>query len=133
LRSELGSRLPPGVRLAGRVSPGQLRETMLCSRALVFPSRAYETFGLVLAEAMAARLPILASDLGAGGELARLVDDRCCVAGGDAEGWVPGLHRLRDDEFVDEMSRRGRTVYEQRFTPRQGLRQLLEVYESVAA
>ncbi|MGH8904975.1 MAG: glycosyltransferase family 4 protein [Egibacteraceae bacterium] len=133
LRSELGRGLPAGVRLTGRVSREQLRETMLRSRALVFPSRAYETFGLVLAEAMAAGLPPLASDLGAGGELARLVGDGCCVSGSGLDGWVEGLHRLRDDAFVDAMSGRARSVYEQRFTPSQGLRQLLEAYESVAA
>jgi glycosyltransferase involved in cell wall biosynthesis len=138
LHGDLTRRLPPRARLGGTLSPAQLRETMLRSRALVFPSRCYETFGRALAEAMAAGLAILASDLGAGGELARTVSEDACirggeVPGGDVDAWVRGFHRLLDDAFVEETSRRARAVYEQRFTPALGLRHLLEAYESVTA
>jgi glycosyltransferase involved in cell wall biosynthesis len=51
----------PGIRLAGRLSDGELALLLRNARALVFPSL-YEGFGLPLVEAQALDCPVIASD-----------------------------------------------------------------------
>ena len=57
LMSDARAHLDGSIRLLGRLPKGEVRQLMLCSRALVLPSRAYEVQPLVLLEALAAGLP----------------------------------------------------------------------------
>jgi phosphatidyl-myo-inositol alpha-mannosyltransferase len=58
-----GLQLGERVRALGRVSDGEFREELARADVLVAPSLGGESFGLVLAEAMAAGLPVVASDI----------------------------------------------------------------------
>jgi len=60
---------PPDVRVLERLQPGEIPGLMLSSRALLYPSVLPETFGRVIAEAMAAGLPVLGSPAGGAAEL----------------------------------------------------------------
>jgi glycosyltransferase involved in cell wall biosynthesis len=83
------------VHFAGRV--GELELTRLRAEAAiaVVPSLSGETFGLAAAEAMAAGLPVVASDVGA---LPELVQDRDALAPpGDAERLAAAITRQLAD------------------------------------
>ena len=56
----------------GELTPEQVAEQMHCADALVLSSR-YETYGVVLAEAATARLPILSTPVGIAEEVADLI------------------------------------------------------------
>lgn len=60
---------PPNVRFLGEVSSESLTAHYRGARFLVFPSIWYETFGLVMAEAMSHGVPVVASNIGAVPEL----------------------------------------------------------------
>jgi glycosyltransferase involved in cell wall biosynthesis len=79
-------RLPAGVRFIGPVGPEKLRELYRESDAFVFPSF-FEGFGLVILEAMACGLPVIASDRSAGPDV---LDASCgrVVTAGDLEQLV---------------------------------------------
>jgi glycosyltransferase involved in cell wall biosynthesis len=62
----------PSIQWLGRMAKDKVIETMKRARFLVLPSECYESFPLALVEAFACALPIVASELGAMGEL---VDD----------------------------------------------------------
>jgi glycosyltransferase involved in cell wall biosynthesis len=66
-----------GVRFTGRVDDTELARLRAASGLALVPSRSAETFGLAAAEAMAAGLPLVATDVGAlpelVGDVARLV------------------------------------------------------------
>ncbi len=65
--------IPEGIlRWTGELTPREVAQEMHRADALVLSSR-YETYGVVLAEAAAAGLPILSTPVGIAGEVARLI------------------------------------------------------------
>lgn len=130
-RSELMARGAPNVTFAGSMPPGDVRRLMLEARALVFPSLWYETFGLVMVEAMATGLPVCASRLGGTAELLSDLPDECLVEPVSPKGWESAISRLGDDEWVDSVGAMARGSYEARYTPEVGLSNLVTLYEEV--
>jgi starch synthase len=96
--------LPRGVKFLGPVGPEQLRELYRESDVFVFPSF-FEGFGLVILEAMACGLPVIATECSAApdivtdacgkvvaaGKLDQLVDALRTMAG--SHGALPGMQR----------------------------------------
>ncbi|WP_340296035.1 glycosyltransferase family 4 protein, partial [Aquipuribacter hungaricus] len=100
-----GLRVPPGhgVHLLGAVDEDTKRRTVAAADVLVAPHRGGESFGLVLVEALAAGVPVVASDLpafrgvlGGHGRLVPPGDPAALAAAvlaeldGDGPGWPPG-------------------------------------------
>lgn len=81
--------LPQGVRFVGPVASERLRGLYRESDVFVFPSF-FEGFGLVVLEAMACGLPIIASDRSAGPDV---LDDNCgrVVGAGDQDQLAESL------------------------------------------
>ncbi|MFJ4878235.1 glycosyltransferase [Streptomyces sp. NPDC088745] len=122
------------VRYVGLYDPAQCRRAVARSVAVVAPSMALETFGLVAAEAMAAGVPVVAA--GHGG-FTELVEDG--VGGllhrpGDAASLAACLRLVASDPAANaEMGRAARLRYEQGFSPSVGLDRLVEGYRSAIA
>ncbi|MFC9395511.1 glycosyltransferase [Streptomyces sp. NPDC057027] len=122
------------VRYAGLYDPAQCREAVARSVAVVAPSMARETFGLVVAEAMAAGVPAVAA---AHGGFVELVDEG--VTGllhrpGEAASLAACLRRVTDGPDRNrEMGRAARRRYEQLFSPSVGLERLVEEYRTAIA
>ncbi|MFF7441440.1 glycosyltransferase [Streptomyces sp. NPDC008122] len=122
------------VRYAGLYDPARCREAVARSVAVVAPSMARETFGLVVAEAMAAGVPAVAA--GHGG-FVELVDEG--VTGllhrpGEAASLAACLRRVTDGPDRNrEMGRAARLRYERLFSPSVGLERLVEEYRTAIA
>ncbi|GGY51564.1 glycosyltransferase [Streptomyces omiyaensis] len=122
------------VRYAGLYDPEECRKAVARAVAVVAPSLAKETFGLVVAEAMAAGVPAVAA--GHGG-FVELVEDG--VTGllhrpGEAGSLADGLRRITADPVRNrEMGLAARSRYERGFGPAVGLARLEEEYRSVIA
>lgn len=117
LRTELERRHVPGVRFEGHLTRAAVRDRMLAARALVFPSRWYEVQPLVILEALAAGLPVLASNLGGTPELLERLGAGWLIAPGDPAGWATALARLADSTDVELAGEQARRRYEEAFTP----------------
>jgi glycosyltransferase involved in cell wall biosynthesis len=91
------------VRFLGRVADGELARLRAGAAIALAPSRSAETFGLAVAEAMAAGLPVVASRAGA---LPELLDDDALVPAGDARALAAAIARLAGDRAVGEANRR---------------------------
>jgi len=135
LRQELLQRRVPRVRLLGSVPPVEVRAWMLRARVLVAASAWYETFGLVVAEAMAAGLPVIVP---AGGALAEVAAGGAAVepesaefAGSARASLTRSLLRALDDRVIDLAGACGRAQFSARFTTTLGLTELVETYQSV--
>ncbi|MEU7516426.1 glycosyltransferase [Streptomyces sp. NPDC042898] len=122
------------VRYVGLYDPAQCREAVARSVAVVAPSMSLETFGLVVAEAMAAGVPAVAAGHGA---FVELVEDG--VTGllhrpGDPASLAAGLRRIATDpDGNQEMGRAARHRYERNFSPAVGLERLVEEYRAAIA
>lgn len=104
-------KLPAGVRFIGPVGPEKLRELYLESDVFVFPSF-FEGFGLVILEAMACGLPVIASDRSAGPDV---LDEACgrVIAAGDVEHLVESLRWFGTNRGrLPEMKKAARTKAE---------------------
>jgi glycosyltransferase involved in cell wall biosynthesis len=131
LRSELEHRAGSSVSFLGYRSPAEVRSLMLRSRALVFPSLAYENQPVVLLEAMSAGLPVVASGSGAIPEVFAGSPDVKLVAAGDREAWAAALLELSEGRFVATAGASMRALYEKRYTPNASRAALETVYENV--
>ncbi|MFD3515681.1 glycosyltransferase [Streptomyces sp. NPDC058657] len=122
------------VRYVGLYDPAQCREAVARALAVVAPSMALETFGLVVAEAMAAGVPAVAAGHGA---FVELVEDG--VSGllhrpGDAASLASCIRTTAAGrERNREMGAAARRRYEQGFSPSVGLERLVEGYRSAIA
>jgi glycosyltransferase involved in cell wall biosynthesis len=93
-RTALRARAGAGVRFLGRVQDAELAALRAGASIALAPSRSAETFALAAAEAMAAGLPVAASDVGA---LPELVQPESLVPPGDAGALAQAIARLAGD------------------------------------
>jgi glycosyltransferase involved in cell wall biosynthesis len=102
-REALGRRAGDGaVRFMGHVDDAQLAQLRAGAAIALAPSRSAETFGLAVAEAMAAGLPVAASRVGA---LPELLDDQALVPAGDADALAGAIACLAGDRAAGEQGR----------------------------
>lgn len=93
----------PHVTFLGRLEPAELARRRASVAVELQPSRAHETFGLSAAEAMAAGVPVVASDVGA---LRDLVPAAQRVAPGDPRALAAAWERCAGDVVLGEAGRR---------------------------
>jgi glycosyltransferase involved in cell wall biosynthesis len=123
----------PGVEWLGYQPRDRVLEAMREANFLVFPTECYEGFPMVLLEAMASALPVIASHQGS---LPNIVQDgvsgRLVAAG--AEPWTEALRwaAAHPDELA-VMGRKGRAAFEAHYTPDAGYDRLMAVYRQVLA
>jgi glycosyltransferase involved in cell wall biosynthesis len=132
LREALAGAGYPRISFLGHQPPAQVRAEMLAARALVLPSRWYETFGRVAAEAFSAGLPVLASDIGAVAELVRpALGDPWLVSPTASGAWTEPLRRLADGAAVDAGGAAARSRFDDDLSQAAGLARLEGLYRAV--
>ena len=92
--SHLRSLASPNVRFLGQLGREEVWATLAQADVVAVPSLWYETFSLILHEAFAAGVPVIASDLGALSEAIRHGEDGWLVPPGDVTAWEQALGRL---------------------------------------
>jgi glycosyltransferase involved in cell wall biosynthesis len=121
------------VRFTGALDSPEVRALMLSARALVFPSRSYEGQPMVVLEALAAGLPVVASGLGGMPELLGPSGAGWLAEAGDPGSWVAALDHLDDDAGVDRAGRAARVLYERSFSEPVATRALVDAYRRARA
>ena len=129
LRETIAKRwLADRVELLGHRPQDEVLQLMRGARVVVFPSLVYETFGRVLAEAFACGVPVVASRLGA---MAEVVEDG--VTGrlftpGDPTALAAAVKEVVGPGHA-AMRVAARSAYEELYTARRNLDQLLAIYD----
>ncbi|MEQ8334720.1 glycosyltransferase [Nisaea sp.] len=116
----------------GSLAPADIAAEMQRAAVCIIPSRCYENFPMVLAEAFASGLPVLASDIGALGELVE--EDRTGARFDpfDPESMTGTITAAFSDP--DRLSRWGaaaRNHYEQHLTSTQTMAQQIALYDGL--
>jgi glycosyltransferase involved in cell wall biosynthesis len=128
-RSSLEAASPKSVRFVGNLGRNAVDHLLRESRAVLFPSLAYEGQPLGVLEAFAAGTPVLGSELGGLGETIRPLGPDWSIRR-TSGSWRTGLERLSSDDFVDEGGRKARSVYDTTYSPDHKLRRLEVNYEA---
>lgn len=115
------------IKFVGRKTPAEVKEIMLEARALMFPSRWFESQPLVLLESLAAGLGPFASDHPPIRWVLGKLGDRTLVLDDD-DAWLATIGAAEDDALVDDLGRNARQLYLDRFTPTAALSRLEQVY-----
>ncbi len=95
----------PQARFLGWLPTHETRKRMRAARALIFPSRWYETNGLVAFEAKAMGTPVIVSDVCAAREAVEDGVTGLWFKNGSVGALADALERIRDDALVARMSR----------------------------
>jgi glycosyltransferase involved in cell wall biosynthesis len=120
------------IRLLGRMSAGDTQAQMKDARLLIFPSRWYEPFGMVLIEAAASGVPAIAARIGGVPEL--VIEDKT--------GLLFDLQKADDlaskvnwawnhPAEMEAMGLAARQLYLENFTAEKNYESLINVYRSV--
>jgi glycosyltransferase involved in cell wall biosynthesis len=97
----------PGVRFFGTLTHAQVWDMLSQVDVVAVPSLWYETFSLIVHEAFAADRPVIASGLGALGEVVRDGVDGLSVLPGDVDAWENALRRVSDSSDLRDRLRAG--------------------------
>jgi glycosyltransferase involved in cell wall biosynthesis len=135
LRAEAEARAArdSSIQVKGQLPWAEGMEVLRAARVAVVPARSYETFGLVVVEAFAHGVPVVASRLGA---LAELVDDGetgALTEPGDSDSLRKALGLVSDPLTSVAFGERARQVYLERFTPEHDLVATERIYTDAIA
>jgi glycosyltransferase involved in cell wall biosynthesis len=117
----------PGVEFVGEIDEWQKGAFLGRARALLFPIRWPEPFGLVLIEAMACGIPVIAFRHGS---VPEIVEDGVTGFVVEAEDEAGALRAIARLPTLDR--RRVRETFERRFTARRMAEDYLKVYRDLA-
>ena len=121
-----------GVVFKGRQDGAAVAEAMRNARAVVVPSLCFETFGNTVVEAFACGRPVIASNIGALGDLVEDGTTGLMFAAGDEAALAQRLERiLEEPDQADRLGANARTEYLTRFTPERNFQMLMRIYEGV--
>jgi len=118
----------------GRLAPDAVAEQMARASYVVIPSRSYENFPLVVAEAFANATPVIASDLGAFAEIVRPRVTGLLFRPGDAAHLAEQAEwAASHPEAMAAFGCNARKEYEERYTADENYRLLIDIYRAAIA
>jgi glycosyltransferase involved in cell wall biosynthesis len=118
------------ITFEGTLPNALILRAMKQARFLVFSSQCYENFPLVIAEAYACGVPVVAPRLGAAGEIVRDGATGLHFAPGDAEDLAAKVEWAWSHlEEMREMGGAARAEYEGKYTAGQNYKMLMAIYE----
>jgi glycosyltransferase involved in cell wall biosynthesis len=123
-----------GITVVGPLRREDVDREMRSAAALVFPSVWYEGMPLTLIEAFAARLPVVASRLGAMESMVADGRTGLLVAPGDAGALAEAVTRISADaQGLADMGAAARAEYVATYAPEPNYARLAEIYTAAVA
>lgn len=119
------------VRFEGRLSHEDSILAIKGASFLIFPSRCWETFGMVAIEAFACGTPVIASRLGAAAEIVRDGHTGLHFTPGDAQDLAVKVEwAIEHTREMEQMGRNARSEYETKYTAERNYEMLMQIYHN---
>lgn len=118
------------VSFIGHISPKEISKKMGEADFLIMPSEWYETFGLVIIEAFAHHLPVIASKIGSMAEIIKDNETGLLFEPGNSKELaekVLWMHNHPDE--CKKMGENARNVYEKKYTAEKNYKMLIDIYQ----
>lgn len=120
--------------MLGHRSRQDVSAEMRRAHFLVMPSEWYECFPMVMVEAFAHGLPVIASNLGTMAEVVEHGISGLLFRPGDADALVRTVEwTSAHPRDMERMGEHARQAYIERYTPETNYEQLLEIYRQAGA
>jgi glycosyltransferase involved in cell wall biosynthesis len=124
----------PSIEYLGRKSSEDILRLMSGVEALIAPTQMYETFGRVAIEAFAQGTPVIASSIGATGEVVTHGKTGLHFSPGDGADLARKIRwALNHPSEMRQMGERARAEYMETFTPSANYQRLMEIYDEAKA
>ena len=121
-----------GIILKGRRAAAAVADAMRNARSVVLPSLCFETFGNTVVEAFACGRPVIASNIGALGDLVEEGATGMKFAAGDEAALAQCLTSMVNyPDLADALGANARAEYLNRFTPERNFEMLMRIYDTV--
>lgn len=128
------ARAQPEIEWLGQLGRERVQQLMREAYALIFPSVWYEPFGLVVLEALAAGLPVIASDLGSMASVIEHGRNGLHFTPGDPKDLATTVTRAwARPAAAATMARHARQTYETTYTPDANYHMLMDIYAAARA
>jgi glycosyltransferase involved in cell wall biosynthesis len=132
VESAVASRAIPNVTVTGALSHDEVLTRLACAGMLVFPSVCQETFGLVVAEALSAGVPVIATNIGAQAEAVKHNVSGLLVQPHDPAALAEAVNNLATDtSLAERLSRGAREEFVARFSADRSYAILMSIYEQI--
>jgi glycosyltransferase involved in cell wall biosynthesis len=130
-RGPLEDRQPSGgIEWTGSLPHDEVLAQMRAARVLVVPSNCYESAPMVIVEAFATGLPVIASDLGAMAGMIRHMETGLLFSPGDAADLAAKVRWAFDHpQELAAMRVAARREYEEKYTAERNYKMLMEIYD----
>jgi glycosyltransferase involved in cell wall biosynthesis len=122
----------PQVEYLGYQKTDRVVQELKAARALIFTSEWPEMFGMSIIEAFSTGTPVVASNIGGGGQLVQHGHNGLHYEPGNVEEMVRQVKTLEQDTAnAQVLGKNARQDYEAYFTPEANYQMLLQLYKSV--
>lgn len=130
----LMNNLPRNISYLGNIDSSEVIAKMSTARCVVMPSLWYETFGLVLIEALSVGTPVICSNIGAMASIIKDGETGLHFNVGDKESLKDKVRLLfSDDRLHHSMSNNAFFDFRQNYSDSVNYRQLLSIYDDALA
>jgi glycosyltransferase involved in cell wall biosynthesis len=130
-RARLQAMAEPAVHFAGKLQREKIQQYLSSALALIVPSLWYEGCPLVVLEAYAAGVPVIASNIGGLGELVQDGKTGLVFAPGDSQGLARCMDIIESQPALQRALGLGaRAAYDALYSPAICMRRLTEIYQA---
>jgi glycosyltransferase involved in cell wall biosynthesis len=131
-RKSIESQQIQGIKLSGQVGRDEIAKYLREARVLVLPSEWYEGFPIVIVEAYAAGLPVIASRIGGLPELVRDGKTGLLFKPGDVDDLARNVRWIVDHpREAQEMGQEGLALFRREYSPMVNYSRLMDIYQEV--